>query len=829
MRKGIIVAALVSIVSLYAVAPITLVGPVAINEVAWSGSREDPAHEWIELVNTSDAPVTLDGWRLVSSDGAPDIQLEGVVAPRSPGDPDSGHFLLERETDEAVPARLADMVYTGALTDEGEILYLYDDTERLMDTANACCGDDPEQPWPAGADAYGIPPFASMERIDPTIPDGPSNWATYLPSGAVGEGLAGTPGEENRAFNLPPVAAMSIAPPHARPGQAVAFSAAPSFDLNDPITAYSWDFGDDGIAAGQTASHTYAAAGLYTVVLTVEDAKGARSEIRGTVDVNTTARPLADFSVRPAGPPPMRAGDLLLFQDESSDVDGTIESWAWDFGDGTTADTGFVRHAYEQTGSYTVSLHVTDDRGGSAVQTRSLTLAGRRPIASFEVVPPTPTRGVPAAFDAAGSQDPDGVVVAYRWDFDGDGTIDLETSQQTASYTYAQWGDHPTELQVVDADGDTSAPFRIIVEINDPPVAQFSLSAFDASEMEAIDFSDCSRDADGELVEWQWDFGDGATSAQAAPTHPYEHAGTYTVTLTVTDDAGTSAQTSATITVLDLPPLAALAVESASLPTGAPFAFDASGSSDPTPGGSIANFSWDFDGDGVADVETVDPSASYAYPENGTYRITVRVTDAAGSEAVSDPITITVLNRPPSVRTVSTSIAAPLDGMTIDFTAEAADPDGSIATWQWTFGDGTSSTSETPSHAYARNGTYEVVLVVIDDDGEASDPAALSVAVGNAPPIASFTVSPSAPSAGTLVRFNAQDSMDPSPQGTIAHVAWDFGDGTTCPSVPGACGGTDTWSPLHRYTDPGTYAVTLIVIDDQGAADTTMRKITVVE
>lgn len=143
---------------------------VLINEVAWAGTRADPSHEWIELFNNSSAPVDLSGWSLVSSDGTPNIALNGVI-------PAGGYFLLERnENATNIPA---DLIYDGnwALSDEGESLFLYDPSSNLVDSANGNGGA-----WPAGNTAT----FSSMERIG-TLADSDSSWFTN--NGVMRNGL----------------------------------------------------------------------------------------------------------------------------------------------------------------------------------------------------------------------------------------------------------------------------------------------------------------------------------------------------------------------------------------------------------------------------------------------------------------------------------------------------------------------------------------------------------------------------------------------------------------------------------------------------------------
>lgn len=136
--------------------------PVAINEVAWSGTMYSPKDEWIELINNTDHDINLTGWELKAQDGRPGISLVGTI-------PAHGYFLLERDDDWTVRDVFADQIYIRGLENKGEILELRDDHGVLIDSANLDGGK-----WPAGKGRTR----SSMERICSTLPDTDSNWAT---------------------------------------------------------------------------------------------------------------------------------------------------------------------------------------------------------------------------------------------------------------------------------------------------------------------------------------------------------------------------------------------------------------------------------------------------------------------------------------------------------------------------------------------------------------------------------------------------------------------------------------------------------------------------
>jgi len=811
---GAISIAAIVLASIGAAAPPDPLGPIVINEVAWAGADWDPTAEWIELMNATTEPIELDGWRLVSSDGSPSIALRGTIPPRVGGDPATGFFLLERIDDDSVPGIAADQIYRGALTDRGETLYLYDPNGNLADSAN----DPLPEPsaWPAGTDGRGAPPYASMERVDYRLVDGPENWASSSGErSAEGRAIRGTPRAENSVFNIPPTPSFEMDPRHPLPGARIEFDASGSFDENDRIASYRWDFGDGTEAEGATVGHTYALSGEYPVVLTVIDEKGGRSELSRLVRVQATSPPVADFSLVALPPDRLpRVGSPIRFQDESSDVDGEIASREWWLGDGTTAEDAVVLHTYDRPGEYLITLRVSDDQGERAIQTRSVTIASRVPIAAFTRSVERPNVEESVRFDASASHDPDGEVAVYRWDFDGDGTYEQETTDPIVEHAFASGGDYDVGLVVVDSNGDASSPFVDPICVNRPPTAEFQLSAFESDELVPIRFADLSYDEDGVITCWTWDFGDGTTADAVDPEHAFREDGTYAVSLTVTDDNGAQHTTTAEILISNLPPVARLSIAESIRPTGKPFRFDASASIDPSPEGSIVDYAWDLDGDGEYDRTTTVPTLCHAYPDDGAYEVRVRLTDDDGAVAVSDPVSVDVTNRPPRVTRIAWTPTAPTDADEVLLAVTADDADGEIVDWFWDFADGVSVTGSGPTVRFPDDGRYTVVLTVEDDDGARSDPFSVEVIVENAPPVAEFVT---ATIEGRCLTFDARASFDRSPTGEILHVAWDFGDGASCPGLPGSCGAGGRWSPSHCYSEPGTYTVILVVIDEQGA------------
>lgn len=231
----------------------------------------------------------------------------------------------------------------------------------------------------------------------------------------------------------------------------------------------------------------------------------------------------------------------------SSDSDGVISAYAWNFGDGSTATGATAAHSYAASGTYSVTLTVTDNQGGTGTTTKSLT------VTQASNVPPTAAIGTPSCtyltctFSGAGSSDSDGSIVSYAWDF-GDSTTG---SGATPAHTFAAAGTYTVTLTVTDdRGGSASTTASVTVSSNQAPTA--TIAAPSCLGLTCSLNGSSSSDADGTIASYAWDFGDSTTGTGATATHAYAAPGTYTVTLTVTDNAGATASTSATVSPVQL-------------------------------------------------------------------------------------------------------------------------------------------------------------------------------------------------------------------------------------------------------------------------------------
>src|SRR6266566_1910938 len=442
-----------------------------------------------------------------------------------------------------------------------------------------------------------------------------------------------------------------------------------SSDPNGSVTSWQWTFGDGTTGStAQNPSHTYSAAGSYTVTLTVKDNQNASSSpVSHTVQVTAPNQPPSaafTFSCTGLG---------CSFTDQSSDPDGSVTSWQWTFGDGTTGSTAQnPSHTYSAAGSYTVTLTVKDNQNASSSpvsHTVQVTAPNQPPTAAFT----SSCTGLGCSFTDQ-SSDPDGSVTSWQWTF-GDGTTG--STAQNPSHTYSAAGSYTVTLTVKDNQNASSSPVSHTVQVNapnQPPTAAFTFNCTGLG----CSFSDQSSDPDGSVTSWQWTFGDGTTGSTAQnPSHTYSAAGSYTVTLTVKDNQNASSSPvshTVQVTAPNQPPSAAF---TSSCPTLACSFTDQS--SDPD--GSVTSWQWTF-GDGTTGSTAQNPSHTYSAAGSYTVTLTVKDNQNASSSPVSHTVQVTAPNQPPSAAFTSSC-----NGLACSFSDQSSDPDGSVTSWQWTFGD----------------------------------------------------------------------------------------------------------------------------------------------
>ncbi len=214
--------------------------------------------------------------------------------------------------------------------------------------------------------------------------------------------------------------------------------------------------------------HRYAKSGTFPVVLTVEDNTNLDNRsATAAIDIIVNSPP----QPRILAPEHTCAGSEVTFRgDESYDLDGEIARYEWDFGDGRTGQGTIVSHAYERPGRYQATLIVTDDRSVSnSRQAITQTVLVNQPPRVKTALPRRVCPNDTVTFDGASSEDIDGQLVRYQWDF-GDG----QTAEgETVTYAFSKPGRYPVSLSVTDDSGVQCGQVeeKAIITVNAKPSA----------------------------------------------------------------------------------------------------------------------------------------------------------------------------------------------------------------------------------------------------------------------------------------------------------------------------------------------------------------------
>lgn len=418
-------------------------------------------------------------------------------------------------------------------------------------------------------------------------------------------------------------------------GFPMSFSDADSFDPEaGGIFAHEWQFGDGTNASGSYVNHSYAAAGAYTVTLTVADELNARNSTTITVRIveladnqppvaSILASRLLQFENRPIG---FSGGN------STDPEDGGIRSYTWAFSDGTNDTGSYVLHNFTTRGSYTVRLTVTDEfgvPGSTSVAVRVLSpLENRPPVAVASASSLRAWIGWTLNFTGAASSDAEGGIVARLWQF-GDGTT---STLGYAPHLYAAAGAFLVVLTVWDElNASSNATLQVTVldpVANLPPRAVITPPDGLAKVGVSLFFTGAtSSDAEGGIFGHEWFFGDGTWARGAVAYHTYAAPGRYNVRLAVADELGAVGEVLLSLEVYatPIPAKAAFVSNDWTASVGRPLYFDGSSSASLT--GSIVDAWYDF-GDGRT-AKGLQVEHTFRAP--GDYLVTLRVLDSEGA------------------------------------------------------------------------------------------------------------------------------------------------------------------------------------------------------
>jgi gliding motility-associated-like protein len=550
----------------------------------------------------------------------------------------------------------------------------------------------------------------------------------------------------------------------------------------EPVVSYLWNFGNGVTSTAATPSYTYTTQGTYTVSLTVTTASGCTETYSMPSAVMVGTKPNVNFTATP--------NEVCAFQSVffSNLTTGGGTEYLWLFGDGGSSNQQNPVYQYGDTGVFNVILYVKNNGCTDSLRIDRL-IKIKPPIAKFNYQSSCANKlNFTFTDQSLGA-------TSWYWDF-GDGTT---STQQNPVHNFSTYGNHLVRLTVAN-DTCTHQQEQLIRIVNGTP--DFKALPTSACKGSTINFIADTTNA-ANIVSYLWNFGHGGAIGGGINTATvYPKAGVYSVTLIVTDVTGCIDSVVKLNYVRINGPTAGFISTNNNGCKGLIATFADSSQSDGI--SNIINWQWNF-GDGTIINNTSAAAVQHTYNFSGSYPVSLKVTDAGGC---SDSLVRQALVNTSNIKAdffSADTVSCP--GATIQFTNKSIA--SSVFTSEWQFGDGSTSTQQSPSASYSNDGLYSVQLKIKDAFG-CTDSLTRADYISIKHPVASYTVSDSASSCAPFqVRFTNTST-------NYITYSWDLGGGTS--SLP---------NPIQYYNQPGVYQTQLVITSKGGCTDTATKDITV--
>lgn len=507
----------------------------------------------------------------------------------------------------------------------------------------------------------------------------------------------------------------------------------------------------------------------------------------------------------------------------------------WDFdGDGQTDASGAkVTHRFldkgDNEGRFPVTAEIFYDSTATGEELsfrsqREVIIENENVIASFTASPEAGAFPLDVEFNAAESRDPDGEIILYEWDLDGDGLFEISSREESNVFeTFSKVGEYKVSLRVTGRNNDFNVTEKTIIVRTPDSDLRAVIASTDPLEgpppLKVLLDGSQSFVKEGKIVKYEW-FIEGETDP--VPTRKIERVfrepGQYTVTLTVVNDLGERQQTERIIRVFErevdpevvIETTPALARRSNRLTGKVPFMVTFNGNKSQIK--NPIDWEWDFQSDGIIDAYSA--AVQHTFRTAGTYDTKLTITDSQG---LTHTQTIEVVVEPAgtTAKITASPVAGPVP-LEVEFDGSGSSTDdGEIVSYKWQFpGQPLQQKSAQVTYLFEQIGDFPVTMEILTSSGKrAIETFVVSV---RAPDIeAEFEANPPVGSAPLEVTFTPKTST-----GIVREYQWDFGDGQTARSLRST-------PQVHRYTTAGEYEVQLKVIDQNNLVSTSTRTVTV--
>lgn len=547
-----------------------------------------------------------------------------------------------------------------------------------------------------------------------------------------------------------------------------------------PPKTYSWTFGDGGTSSEQNPSRSYLAAGKYNATLTVTDSRGVTCQKTALIDVTGGAISCLVSATPDTGCAP------LAVQFSVIDSGGCPpKTYNWKFGDGGTSNEHNPSHQYQSVGKYTAALTVTDSKGTTCQDSIAVTVTGGTPLScsvSGDTVGSCAPSEICLRVATVGGCPP----YRYGWNFGDSGTGDSVHQ----CHTYQTEGTYSAAVTVTDANGVTcSKSVHIVIA---PSKALTCIASEDTSigcaPME-VRFAGSGTGGCPPLT-YNWDFGDGGTSAIQSPIHTYQDAGIFTAILTITDSRNSTCRDTVITEVMTSTALSCQAVASATgdcTPLAIQFTGNGSGGCPPL------KYKWSF-GDGVTDTAQ---NPVHSYQDVGSYTAALTVTDSKNASCQSS-VGLVVTGGAPSCQ-ASADASTGCAPMTVQFVGSGTGGCPPL-TYYWNFGDGATSVVQNPIHTYESTGSFAAVLTVTDAKSATCTQTVTTTVVGG-----SLSCSARVDASNGCAPWNVKFGLSSTGGCPPLTYSWEFGDGSS----------STEQNPTHSFVKSGLYSAMATVKDSR--------------
>jgi gliding motility-associated-like protein len=532
-----------------------------------------------------------------------------------------------------------------------------------------------------------------------------------------------------------------------------------------PVNSIVWDFGDGTTGTGTNPTHVYSDTGRYTVKV-IYTGPNCTDTVSFTSAVLVGMKPTPDFDAVPRS---ACAEVPIQFTDKSSGP--PIDTWSWDFGDHTPKGTGQnPKHLYQEVGDFNVTLTVSHN-GCSNTLTIPKFVHIDPPISAFKISMDCTFPYVRTFTDQ--SIQPE----TWFWDF-GDGQT---STTQSPQHTFNKPGTYNVSLKVThgSCSHTSSQPVKVVDEktnfiATDSVTCKKTQIKFNVIGIDTVNIS-----------KYSWTFGDGFPSDLPSPVKIYTNAGSYDVSLTLTDVLGCQSTLLKPMYIKVQGPTADFAVPVSGVCNNSTVTFQdkSTGNSDDP----IAQWKWNF---GDSTIQSFNaPPFSHFYTKPGSYNVTLVTIDSKGcTDTVSKPNTLLVSQPVANFVARDSLLCATTQA---EFNNRSTGPQLS---YLWNFGDGSTGTDGFPIHSYPNEGAYTVSLKITDVYG-CTDSLKKINYINIRNPIAKFTVNSTQADCPPLVASFTNQSQN------FQSVVWTFGTGDSSTMV----------SPIYIYSYPGKYKAKLTV------------------